>query len=69
MGGFLQWLKGLWPRRVRVRLDGPGYRVNDTYCATQVEVREQLEALGLEEQAIIQLLQELNREKYGNSQR
>ena len=66
MAGILEWLRRLFPRPLRVEIDGSGYRVGDRWCATQVEVRRELEALGLSESEIIATLRDLNRSKYGH---
>jgi hypothetical protein len=66
---FAKWLQRLFPRSLRVTVDGTGFRVGDRWCATQVEVRRQLESLGLHETEIIDILRDLNREKYGDPNR
>lgn len=69
MNDLFKWLQRLFPRHLRVTVDGTGYRVGDQWCATQVEVRRQLESLGLQESEIIEILRELNRAKYGDPNR
>ncbi|HYF79770.1 MAG TPA: hypothetical protein VD973_21890 [Symbiobacteriaceae bacterium] len=69
MNFLVKWLQRLFPRPLRVTVDGTGYRVGDRWCATQVEVRRQLESLGLHETEIIEILRDLNREKYGDPNR
>lgn len=69
MSFLSRWLQRLFPRPLRVTVDGNGYRVGDTWCASQVEVRRQLEALGLSEREVIEILRDLNRQKYGDPTR
>jgi hypothetical protein len=61
-----RWITRLFPKRLRVTVDGKGYRVNGEWCETQVEVRQRLEQLDLPESEIIRILRELNAERYGH---
>lgn len=64
-----RWLDWLFPRRLKVVVDGRGYRVNGEWCASQVEVRQRLEGLGLANDEIVRILRNLNRQKYGDPNR
>ncbi|MFZ5817357.1 MAG: hypothetical protein ACOY93_19000 [Bacillota bacterium] len=66
---MMGWFRRLFQRGVRVSVAGSGYKVNDDWYPTQVEVRRRLEELGLPESEILRLLRELNREKYGDPHR
>jgi|GEM_PF-6319356 len=67
--GLWDWLERLFGRKVRVTVAGRGYRVNDLWCSTQVEVRRALEDLGLPETEILDILRRINADKYGSSTR
>lgn len=69
MGSIARWFRRLFQRGVRVMPEGKGYRLNDEWYPTQVEVRKRLEELGLGETEIIRILKELNIAKYGDAQR
>ncbi|MFZ5826859.1 MAG: hypothetical protein ACOY94_21415 [Bacillota bacterium] len=64
-----RWFQRLFRRGVRVVPDGKGYRVDDEWYPTQVEVRRRLEELGLDETEILRILKRLNIEKYGDAHR
>ncbi|HYF94543.1 MAG TPA: hypothetical protein VD969_20180 [Symbiobacteriaceae bacterium] len=66
---IVDWLLGRFRRRPTVAAVGNRYRVGDMWCSSQVEVRQQLERLGASEAEIIQILRQLNAEKYGDPHR
>ncbi|MDF2627932.1 MAG: hypothetical protein K0R39_1763 [Symbiobacteriaceae bacterium] len=69
MSFLSRWLQRLFPKPLRVTVDGSGYRVGDQWYATQVEVRRRLEDVGLSESEIIDILRDLSRDKYGDPNR
>jgi hypothetical protein len=69
MDGLRKWWERLFPSRLRVTVDGKGYRVNGQWCASQVEVRTKLEEIGVSDTEIVRILKELNARKYGDPNR
>jgi Fe2+ transport system protein FeoA len=69
MDGLRKWWERLFPPRVRVTVDGKGYRVNGEWCTSQVDVRRHLEEMGVSESEIVHILKELNSQKYGDPNR